>query len=119
MKYLSIAAVVLSLTWVQAYAGPLEIGMAAANNGNYEQAIDVLQPLADQGNAEAQLMLGIFYSKGQGVEQDYNKAASLFRRAADQGNKKAKYNLGLSYALGRGVPQDQDQAQKWFMRAKD
>ena len=41
---------------------------------------------AEQGDAEAQLRLGIMYSKGKGVPQDYKEAAKWFRKAADQGN---------------------------------
>jgi len=41
-----------------------------------------LRPLADQGNALAQLGLGGMYANGQGVPQDYAQAVIWYRKAA-------------------------------------
>jgi uncharacterized protein len=43
----------------------------------------LLRPLADQGNAEAQMKLGFMYVTGEGTPQDYVEALKWFRRAAD------------------------------------
>ena len=40
---------------------------------------------AEQGIAEAQSNLGLMYSDGLGVKQDYTEAAKWFRKAAEQG----------------------------------
>lgn len=79
--------------------------------------IDELSALAEQGNAEAQAVLGDRYRTGQGVSQDEIKAVTWFRRAADQGDGGAQYRLGFAYARGRGVPQDNVLAYMWFALA--
>jgi TPR repeat protein len=50
-----------------ALAGPWEDGMAAYNRGDYLPAIHLFRPLAEQGNAKAQRVLGAMYRKGEGV----------------------------------------------------
>ena len=62
----------------------------------------------------AQLNLGLMYSKGHGVPQDYKEAVRLYRLSAEQGFAKAQYNLGLMYAKGRGVLQDYSLAHMWW-----
>ncbi|CAE7643912.1 esiB [Symbiodinium sp. CCMP2592] len=51
----------------------------------------------------ATVNLGVMYSKGLGVRQDYGKAVELFQSSADLGNSKAMFNLGLMYFHGAGV----------------
>ena len=61
---------------------------------------------AEQGNAGAQVSLGLMYARGEGVPQDYEKAVEWWSRAAEQGNSRAQFKLGLVYSNGEGVPQD-------------
>jgi hypothetical protein len=56
-----------------------------------------LRPLAEQGNALAQLGLGVMYAKGQGVPQDYSQAVVWYRKAAEQGDADAQTLVGLMY----------------------
>ena len=69
---------------------------------------------ADQGNAGAQLSLGVMYSQGHGLPQDFVEAVRWYRKAADQGNAYAQSLLAISYRDGKGIPQDYVQAHKWF-----
>ena len=48
-------------------------------------AINALIELAEQGEAEAQNILGKCYYYGNGVEQNYEKAVKYFKMAAEQG----------------------------------
>ncbi len=50
------------------YAQTYDEGRAAYISGDYSTALDILTPLAESGDAEAQKMLGIMYDYGQGVE---------------------------------------------------
>jgi hypothetical protein len=70
--------------------------------------------LAEQGDAQAQSVMGVLYAYGEGVPQDVAEAAKWYRKAADQGNAKAQYHLGLMYAKGRSVPRDLVQALMWL-----
>ncbi len=72
---------------------------------------------AAQGDADAQSKLGLIYSTGQGVVQDYAEAVKWYRLAAAQGLAQAQVNLGLMYDIGLGVIQDYAEAGKWYRLA--
>ena len=84
------------------------------------QFLQATQNLAQQGDAEAQFVLGIMYSRGsRGVPQDNEEAVKWFRKAAEQGHASAQSNLGFMYSAGEGVPQDYVKAVEWFRRAAE
>ncbi len=91
----------------------------AYNKGDYSTAYKLFKALADQGEAEAQFLLGVMYAGGQGVPKDDAEAVKWYRKAADQGHAKSQYNMGLTYANGEGVPQDYAEAVKWLCKAGD
>jgi TPR repeat protein len=76
-----------------AVAGPWEDGMAAYNRGDYVPAIRLFRPLAEQGNAKAQSVLGVMYRKGEGVARNSVRAFIWFSRAAARGDARAKAEL--------------------------
>ena len=92
----------------------LQEGITAYKEKNYAVALKELQPLADKGKAEAQMVIGAMYDNGEGVQLDYRQAVLWYDKAAEQGNANAQYNLGMMHANGLGVPQDWVQALKWF-----
>ena len=101
-------------------AGPLEDGNAAHQRGDYATAVRLLRPLADKGNAVAQISLGDMSDKGEGVPQDYSKAATWYGKAANKGNADAQVRLGMMYYSGRNVPslsQNFAKAAAWFRKA--
>ncbi len=100
-----------------AHAGPAEDGKAAYNRGDFATALQLLRPLAEQGDASAQNDLGWMYSHGNGVEQDLKEAVRLYQLAAKQGNTSAQFNLGVMYFEGSGTPQDSKEAVKWYRAA--
>jgi TPR repeat protein len=105
------AVSLLALTLVGvAAAGQFEDGKAAAERGDYAEPMQLLRPLADQGDADAQNGLGSLYTFGRGVPQDFAQAYMWYRKAANQGNHKAQNSLGFMYDKGWGVPQDFAQA---------
>ena len=66
MRALSlIAALVVIATG--AAAGPLEDGIAAYNRGDPKTALKLWQPLADAGNPDAQVNIGVLHANGEGV----------------------------------------------------
>ena len=111
------------------------------------QDFETLKREAQQGNADAQYILGMIYAQGRGVAQDYAEAETWWRkaaqqgdgyaklaleplklaqasqdfeavkRAAEQGNATAQNNLAKMYARGFGVAQDDAEAIKWFRKA--
>jgi uncharacterized protein len=97
----------------------IEDAEAAYQRRDYASALRVRQPLAEQGDSEAQFYLGITYSDGRGVTRDDREAATWFRRAAEQGLVQAQFNLGDMYLKGQGVTQNYSEAAKWFRRAAE
>ena len=84
---------------------------------DYAEAVKWWRKAADQGDAEAQLSLGICYKNGQGVTQDYAEAVKWYRKAADQGHAWAQNNLGVCYYNGQGVTKDLDKAKELWRKA--
>ena len=60
-----------------------------------DELFQLISPLAEKGNAEAQFYLGMMYSKGYGVTQDLAKAIKWLQLCADKGNTAAKEELTL------------------------
>ena len=90
------------------------------NSGNIQKSIfSDLTRKAEQGDAEAQYMLGEMYNYGLRVPQDYQKAVEWYQKAAEQGYADAQYMLGFMYHHGQGVPQDYQKAVKWFKKVAD
>lgn len=74
--------------------------------------------LAEQGNAEAQLELGNFYTNGNDAEQNWKEAIKWYKKSSEQGNANAQYKLGLIYFYGKpGVEQNCEEAVEWIKRA--
>ncbi len=94
-------------------AGPFEDGMAAYDRQDYVLAVQWFRKAADQGNDNAQFLLGVMYRNGEGVPQDYALSVLWFRKAADQGDASAQFNLGAMYHVGLGVPKDYTLAYMW------
>ena len=73
------------------YAQDFNKGLDAYKRGDFATALRELKPLAEQGDAEAQLSLGIIYDLGLGVRNEGDTAKFSV-------NSKAKAD-GLRYAL--------------------
>lgn len=73
--------------------------------------------LADQGDSDAILTIGVIYYEGVNVVQDYTKARQYYEKAAQAGNTWAINNLGYCYYYGREIPVDYEKAWKCFGKA--
>lgn len=97
--------------------GAYQTGKDAYYQGDYATALRKFQPLAEQGDAEAQYYLGSLYYYGKGVEKNYVEAKKWYRKAAAQGHAGAQEKLGEMYEKGVDVPQDHIAAYMWFYLA--
>src|ERR1700690_3881233 len=102
-----------------AVAGPLEDTVAAYGRGDYATALRLGRPLAEQGDASAQAILGLMYALGRGVPQDFATALMWYRKAADKGLASAQSDLASMYDQGFGVKQDYAAAMAWYRKAAD
>src|SRR6266581_3926470 len=126
MPQLNIFGVTALLLFVahlsQARADPtsdIRAALAANARNDYATELKLLRPLADQGNAMAQALLGARYHQGRGVPQDDAEAVRWFRKAAEQGYAEAQGMLGVMYGGGQGVPKDEGEAARWFRKAAE
>src|SRR5215208_630198 len=117
MRIRLLLAVTAALTADGTLASPLEDGIAAYERYDFSQARDALAPVAAQGSAKAQAILGSMYMRGQGVRRNYAEAARWFRSAALQGDVSAQACLAGLYAIGEGVERDYVLAHVWYSRA--
>ena len=72
--------------------GDLDFGFEAEYQGNFERALAELQPLAQSGDARAQLWLGLMYYYGRGVPFNPRKAQKWIRKSADQLYENAEFS---------------------------
>ena len=73
-----------------------------------------VRTLAEQGNPEAQFVLGTLYRDGQGVEQNLEETLKWWTKAAELGNTDAQFALGNIYSGGYGVERDYVLSYMWF-----
>ena len=79
--------------------------------------LDKLTALANNGNAQAELIVGLKYLDGDGVAVSEAEAAKWLERAAVAGLPVAQYRLGTLYERGRGVPLDPIKSVHWYTLA--
>lgn len=84
---------------------------------NYREALRWYRVAADQGHAESQNDVGMFYISGMGVKKDYAEGMRWLRKAADQGSAIAERNIGFVYLQGMGVAPNRDEALRWLRKA--
>ena len=78
----------------------------AYDRANYQTALKIWLPLAQNGDVKAQAYVGEIYEKGLGTQPNYGAAAKWYQQAANQGYARAKMSLGSLYERGLGVPRN-------------
>jgi len=101
MKNILLVMIILLLTVTSVFCGEFE---------------DILKK-AEQGDVDAQNVLGWMYSEGEGVAQDNERAIYWYTKSAEEGYAYSQYALGLMYENGQGVTKDYKQAVYWYSKA--
>lgn len=78
-----------------------------------------IKQLAEKGDAEAQMKVGVMLSAGLGVEQDRLEGLKWYQKSADQGYPEGEWNLAFVYIRGEIVPQDFKRAFDLMQKAAD
>lgn len=89
----------------------------AYDRADLRSALAAWQPLAEQGDVEARVIVGEIHERGLGVAPDHAAAARWYRLAAEAGDRRAQVNLGHLYESGLGVERDPRAALDWYRRA--
>lgn len=110
---LSIAFLVAPLaSWAS-----FEEGEKAYEQADYWTAFRAFLPLAKEGHAPSQAMLGKVYFFGNGAPLDGRASAEWYQRAASKGHATAQFELGRMYAAGIGVTKDEKRAAELMEQA--
>ena len=89
----------------------------AWDRANYQTALRVWLPAAEEGDPEAMNYVGEIFERGLGAEPNLEIARFWYERAASAGYKPAQVNLAVLYDTGRGVDRDPVAAINWYRRA--
>ena len=108
----SMTPVFRRLLFVVLYLNCFSLGLA--QNGT-ENKVETTKGRAEQGDAAAQIELGMRYQDGIGVHKDEKEAVSWYTKAAEQGNAAAIRKLVDWYSIGLG--KDEKEAVKWYCKA--
>lgn len=100
-----------------------EEGRTAYERQEYAKAIEILRPLAEGGNADAQNIVGRMYSLGQGVPKDEGEAMKWITLSAGNGNPEAQEALAVLaivefYEKRQGVENKEEKIQWIISSAK-
>ena len=88
-RFLTMLSISLAVVGGPVAAGDLEDGAAAIENKDYKTARKLLTPLAQQGNRDAQRIMGLMYMYELGVNRDYLKADAQMQAAMSPADKAA------------------------------
>ena len=85
---------------------------------DYREAVRWFRLAADQGDAEAQVNLGLMYAGGNGVPQDYVAAHMWMNLAGARGHQRAReYRDELAAEMSGGqIAAAQQAAREWDAR---
>jgi len=79
--------------------------------------LNATKKAAKQGDAIAQLDLGIMYEEGKIVDQSYETAIEWYKKSAEQGNSHAQFNLGFIYSSVGGAYENITKGVEWYTKA--
>jgi hypothetical protein len=92
-------------------------GQRAYVHRRFEEARRIWAPLAEAGDAQAQVSLGLLFDLGQGVPADPATAYMWYRRAAGAGLAQAQFNVAVMQDSGVIGPRDAVEAARWYAKA--
>lgn len=103
-----------------AAAGELEDAQAAYQRKDFASALQLLRPMAEQGQPQAQYGLGLMMFKGEGGERNGTEAFRLILAGAEGGVAEAQALVAVLFYQGSVVvPKDYSVAARWARKASD
>jgi uncharacterized protein len=92
----------------------LENGIAVYEASDFTKAFEILMPLAQAGDLQAQKIIAHMFSLGQGVEINPSEAIKWYRLAAEKGDPVAQNNLA-SHLLEENL----EEAIQWYVASAE
>ena len=92
LKVIIILILIVGFFSRMVFANEFEDALDAVNRRDYETAYKMIVPLAEKGKAAAQLVLGMMYFKGTGVERNIIEADKWLIVSEKLGQEAGKKN---------------------------
>lgn len=116
--YISIFIILLAATRVA--ANSLDEAYKYSENGDFFNAVAVCKPLAEKGDAKAQLLMGLLLiMRAKEDKQKLVEAFDWIKKSAEQGLPDSQFLLGCFYEEGTAVKKDYEKAIFWYLKAGD
>ena len=100
LKHLNSLLVIAILFALSSCQTDVEHADSLRLENKFDEAAQLYQKAADEGDAYATWRLSIAYANGDGVDFDQEKAFTLLKEAADKGCKEAECDLSWAYMFG-------------------
>jgi tetratricopeptide (TPR) repeat protein len=103
----------------------IKLGIKQIEKLKIKEAVEILQPLSDGGEKDAQFELAMIYIDGYDVGKvknkfiDYKNGVKLLQAIAEDGDLVALANIGWCYEVGRGYKVDYQKALDYYQKALD
>jgi hypothetical protein len=97
----------------------LKKGKDLYGDKHYDEAFRILEPLAEQGNKDAQILCAVRYDFGQGITKDPAKAFYWHKKSAEQGYSSSQFAIACDYKSGTGTERDLVKALYWFEKVAE
>ena len=94
-------------------------GVSAFESREFSKSMRLLNPFAEQGDAEAQYRVAIMQQNGLGIVKNEVRGREMMQGAAEQGHALAQHGLGFMYLEGECIEQDGEKAIEWFSKAAE
>ncbi|WP_455210996.1 tetratricopeptide repeat protein [Kaarinaea lacus] len=98
--HIIVISLLIFLIPLSGYAEKLENlseAQAAFDIGEYEKAVNLWRTAAFKGNSNAQVLMGLAFANGWGVDKDMRSAEMWYHIAAENNNPSGQFLLGLYY----------------------
>jgi len=113
-KTLANSSIIISLLSSVSFASTYDDAILAFENREFETALQLGLPLAQNQDVDAMTLVGRIYDEGFDQPQ---KALPWFKKAAELGNAQAQLELAELYEAGDGVPKNIELAISWYEKA--
>jgi len=96
------------------FADDYQYILKGINYGQYDLALERLEPLVAQDEPNALYIQAMLYYYGFGVKLDREKATDLFKRSAELGNRKAMLFMSRAHSSGKYIERNIFKAESWL-----
>lgn len=91
-----------------------DLGWILWQRDEFQPALRWIKAAANQGQVEAEYLMGMAHMQGRGTVQNYRASFDWLAKAANHGHIEAQYRLGIFYRDGLGTQVNKEFAYQWL-----